>query len=468
MPLINLNKIAKKTSEIPLVEDYGIPNIVKQAVSQSTQVDIPSVGNQLEDSSSTLSNINTYNAEVLPGSKQNNTSDLNQPIQIEQVANESFNALTQQDSLNNQQVNSQPTNFTNMTQSFDSLETILEKALKINASDIHISVDRRAIVRVNGQLNELNTTIITKNELDGFVMQLIQGRKGLDMHDLSEIDLGIAVQGRRFRINIYRESGSFAIAVRVITDQIRPIDHLGLPPIVKQLINQNSGLFLVTGPTGSGKSTTIASLINHINTTRREHIITLEDPIEFIFPDSLSLVDQREHGIDFKNWPSALRSILRQDPDIVFVGEMRDFESIASTVTISETGHLVFATLHTNSSAQTIDRIIDVFPNEKQEQIRTQLSNVISAVISQRLVPTITGSRTLAYEIMVATPAVKNAIRESKAFQIDNIIQTSQDYGMISLERSLAHLVRTGVIALEVAQRTANNREALNILLKQS
>jgi twitching motility protein PilT len=294
-------------------------------------------------------------------------------------------------------------------------------------------------------------------------MQLIQGRKGLDMHDLSEIDLGLAVQGRRFRINIYRESGSFAIAVRVIT-----IDHLGLPPIVKQLINQNSGLFLVTGPTGSGKSTTIASLINHINTTRREHIITLEDPIEFIFPDSLSLVDQREHGIDFKNWPSALRSILRQDPDIVFVGEMRDFESIASTVTISETGHLVFATLHTNSSAQTIDRIIDVFPNEKQEQIRTQLSNVISAVISQRLVPTITGSRTLAYEIMVATPAVKNAIRESKAFQIDNIIQTSQDYGMISLERSLAHLVRTGVIALEVAQRTANNREALNILLKQS
>lgn len=467
MPLINLNKIAKKSDEITPDQTQFAQDFVEQPVSQSTQEDVLNSGNPIEQVLPTSPNINTPYQSVLTNNQNNNSigSVISEDLKSENINNEILNNnLLQEIAVDN----SLQTNFTNINQNFDTLETIFQKALALNASDIHISSERRVVARVNGLLNELNTSIISKSELDSFVMQLIQDRKGLDIQDLSEVDLGLTVQGRRFRINIYRESGSFAIAIRIITDQIRPIDLLGLPPIVKQLINQNSGLFLVTGPTGSGKSTTIASLINYINTTRKEHIITLEDPIEFIFPSSLSLVDQREHGIDFKNWSSALRSILRQDPDIVFVGEMRDYESIASTVTISETGHLVFATLHTNSAAQTIDRIIDVFPNEKQEQIRTQLSNVISGVISQRLVPTIGGSRTLAYEIMVATPAVKNAIRESKAFQIDNIIQTSQDYGMISLERSLAHLVRTGVISLEVAQRTANNREALNILLKQN
>src|SRR5260221_1673407 len=235
--------------------------------------------------------------------------------------------------------------------------------------------------------------------------------------------------------------GNFAITMRVIPEKILTLDELNMPPIIKTLSEYPNGLVLVTGPTGSGKSTTIASLLNLINLTQPKHIITLEDPIEFVFPKGMGMVEQREFGIDFSSWTNALRSILRQDPDVVLVGEMRDLETVEAALRIAETGHLVFATLHTNGAAESINRVIDIFDSQKQDQIRVQLSSVLRAVLSQKLVPLSSGGRRVAMEFLVSTPGVKNAIRDKKTFQIDNIIQTSSDIGMISLEQSLVKLV---------------------------
>ena len=270
------------------------------------------------------------------------------------------------------------------------------------------------------------------------------------------------------QLNVFWSKGTLAGAFRFISSKIRSIAELALPNICYDLIKRPHGLVLLTGPTGSGKSTSIAAMINEINMTDSRHIVTIEDPVEYIFPRAKSIVNQREIGADVVSWKRALREILREDPNVVVVGEMRDFETIAATITVAETGHLVFATLHTNSASQTVDRIIDVFPDVQQPQIRAQLANVIAAVISKRLIPLQTTGRKAVFEVMTAIPAVKNAIREGKTYQIDNIIQTNIDQGMITLERSLVQLIRNGEISIETAKEYTTKPDELDSLLTQN
>jgi twitching motility protein PilT len=348
------------------------------------------------------------------------------------------------------------------------LVEILKEGISLNSSDVHLSVGYRAMVRVDGVLQSLNTNILTPQDLIEFSREFLKIRSDVRLETIKEFDMSYPFMGRRFRVNIFKQMGHFAIVARIIPEQIKSVEELDLPVIIKEFANINSGLVLVTGPTGSGKSTTLASILNYINLTKKEHIITLEDPVEFVFPKGTSLIDQREFGIDFDTWETALRAILRQDPDIVLVGEMRDYETIASAITVSETGHLVFATLHTNSAAQTIDRIIDVFPETQQLQIRAQLASVITAVVSQRLVPLSNGGRKAVMEIMIATPAIKNAIREGKTHQIDNMIQTGQDFGMISMEKSLITMVRKGLISADTAKAFSTKPDEIEMLLSQS
>lgn len=347
------------------------------------------------------------------------------------------------------------------------LEQLLMAAVKLNASDLHLNEDYRPYVRVDGRLEALNFPKLTENVINEYIERLIIGRKNITIDTLFEYDMTYESLNRRFRVNIFRRMGRFSIVLRLISETIKTIDELDLPLVIKEFAEFHNGLVLITGPTGSGKSTTIATILNLINITLRKHIVTLEDPIEFVFPKGLGLIDQREYGIDFKKWPDALRSVLRQDPDVVMIGEMRDLETIESAIQISETGHLVFATLHTNSASQSIDRIVDVFPAEKQEQIKIQLSNVIRAVVSQRLVPITGGGRKAACEILVATPAVKNSIRENTAGQIDNLIQTGSDYGMISMERALVKLVEQGLISSDAAKSFSVKPGEIDTLLSK-
>jgi len=342
---------------------------------------------------------------------------------------------------------------------------IIKEAISLNASDIHLTVGYRAVVRIDGSLKSINTNVISPEDMSEIVKELLKIRNDLKIEDVKELDLSYNVMSRRLRVNIFRQKGNFSIVARIIPETIRSIDELELPQILKEFTKINSGLILITGPAGSGKSTTIASILNNINLNQPKHIITLEDPIEFVFPRGQCLIDQREFGVDFESWNTSLRYILRQDPDIVFVGEMRDYETIASTMTISETGHLVFATLHTNSAAQTVDRIIDVFPNTQQAQIRAQLANVITAVVSQRLVPLARGGRRAVLEIMIATPAIRTAIREGKTHMIDNMIRTGQDYGMNSMENSLIDLIEKGLVSIDTAKAYSVHPDEIDSLL---
>jgi twitching motility protein PilT len=267
-----------------------------------------------------------------------------------------------------------------------------------------------------------------------------------------EVDFSLELDGTRFRTNIFWGMGAVGVSMRVVPSEIPDFEKLGLPGLFHSFTDQKQGFILVTGPTGQGKSTTVAAMLEEINAKRNAHIVTIEDPVEYVIRSKKSIVLQREVGNDTNGFHQALRSCLRQDPNVVFVGEMRDLETISSALTIAETGHLVFSTLHTNSASQTIDRIIDVFPEGAKEQVRFQLAGVITAVVSQRLVPSIDGkSRVPAFEILIATPAVRNSIRESKTFMIDNIIQTSGEIGMVSLEKYLAGLVKKGVVSEETA-----------------
>ena len=253
-------------------------------------------------------------------------------------------------------------------------------------------------------------------------------------------------------MNVFKEQGHLGVSLRLIPLLIPAMESLGLPPVVSKLTSLRQGLVLVTGPTGHGKSTTLAAMINQINMERSVHILTIEDPIEYVYPKAKGLVSQREMYLDTKSWPNALRAALREDPDVVLVGEMRDYETIAAAITVAETGHLVFATLHTNSASQSVDRIIDVFPVNQQSQIRLQLAVVLEAILSQRLVPTVNPGRVLAVELLLRTPALSELIRSSKAHLIDNLIQTSGELGMVNLETSLAKLVGAGKITMETAQ----------------
>ena len=349
------------------------------------------------------------------------------------------------------------------------IDELLLYAIQHNASDLHISVGYPPIVRIDGQLMEISDKVITAEEAEELIFSVLSDEKKELLEVNREIDLAYFYEGdipARFRINAYYTKKNLAAAFRIIPSRIRTIDELFLPSIYHQFAQLKQGFILVTGPTGHGKSTSLAAIIEEINMTRFAHVITIEDPIEYVFEGKKSLIDQREMNDDTHSWPIALRSALRQDPDVILVGEMRDYETIASAITLAETGHLVFATLHTNSAAQTIDRIIDVFPHNQQQQIRMQLSNILEAVVAQRLIPLDKGGRRAVCEIMIANAAIRNMIRESKTHQIDNVIRTSSDIGMVSLERSLVNLVREGVISVQKAQEYAVYPEEVLRLLK--
>lgn len=331
---------------------------------------------------------------------------------------------------------------------------LLDIAVERNASDLHLIVGYPPSLRIHGELIPINgTTPLDDSDVVGLISPLITIAQKKAFEENLELDFGMSFENKaRFRINLFKEQNHLAAALRLIPLKIPEIGSLGLPGVVEKLVTLRQGFILITGPTGHGKSTTLASMINIINLNRTAHILTIEDPIEYLYPKGKSMVSQRELLLDTKNWSNALRAALREDPDVVLVGEMRDFETIASAITIAETGHLVFATLHTNSAAQSIDRIIDVFPENQQPQIRLQLSAVLEAIISQRLVPTIAPGRVLAVEVLLKNTALSSLIRDAKTHMIDNLIQTSGELGMVSMEVSLAKLVREGKISFETAQ----------------
>lgn len=350
------------------------------------------------------------------------------------------------------------------------IKNLLQQTIDLKASDLHLVVGVPPTVRLEGELRSLaDAGILTPEILSEGLKQVLSTDQIERLTVNKEIDFSLSFSEKaRFRVNAYTQKGSLAAAFRRIPLEIPEIDNLGLPPITRSFTNLRQGLVLVTGPTGHGKSTTLAAIINEINKSRSAHIVTIEDPIEFVFKPIKSIISQREMRSDTHSWQVALRSVLREDPDVVLVGEMRDFETISAAMTIAETGHLVFGTLHTNSAGQTIDRIVDVFPEDQQNQVRLQLSSVLEAVFSQRLIGGITGSRLVAHEVMLGTTAIKTAIREGKSHLIDSIIQTSLEAGMSTLEHSLASLVKTGKITIDIAQEWSVRPEELNRLIRGS
>ena len=337
------------------------------------------------------------------------------------------------------------------------IEEILERVVEQKGSDLHISVDLPPIIRIDGALQRLDAPPLSSDDVETLLFPMLSNEQRRRLEQEWELDFSYGIQGlSRFRVNFYKDKGNYAAAFRVIESIVPSFEKLGLPDIVRKTAEKPRGLILVTGPTGSGKSTTLASMIDYINTTRSEHILTIEDPIEFVHTSKKSVVHQRELGQDTRSFANALRSALREDPDIILVGEMRDLDTIALALTAAETGHLVFGTLHTASASQTIDRIIDVFPEGQQQQIRIQLSNSLIAVFAQTLLPRLQqdGSkkgRIMAQEIMLVTPAISNLIRESKAAQIYSTIQTSHGLGMQTLEMALRDLYLQKFITLEDA-----------------
>lgn len=351
-----------------------------------------------------------------------------------------------------------------------SINELLDLAIERRASDLHIVVGVSPNLRVDGRLFPIpDEPVLTEEVVEGYLKEILAPDVFKTLKEERELDFSLSYsQKARFRVNAYTQKGTKAIAFRTIPTQIPTIKSLNLPQILYKFTQLKQGLILFTGPTGHGKSSAIASVIDEINKQRAEHILTIEDPIEFVFPPIKSIITQRELGQDTKSWAMSLRSALREDPDVVLVGEMRDLETIQATLTVAETGHLVFATLHTNSAAQTIDRIVDVFPDEQQDQVKLQLSNVLEAVVSLRLVPAVTEGRYPAYEIMLGTSAIANAIREGKTHQIDSIIQTSSELGMNILETSLAKLATEGKITYDTAQSFAIRPDELARLIKRN
>ncbi|MGE5380400.1 MAG: type IV pilus twitching motility protein PilT [Methylocystaceae bacterium] len=340
-----------------------------------------------------------------------------------------------------------------------SIKEILAKAVELGASDVHLTVFRPPMYRINGKLISLpDDEQLSAEDTNRLGEEMIPFPKiKQQLEENGQADFSNAIPGvGRFRINMYVQRGSYASAIRLIPFNIPPLESLGLPPVVKDLALKDRGLVLVTGATGSGKSTTLAAMIDLLNHTRNSHIITLEDPIEYLHRHNTCIVNQREVGTDTVSFAAALRAALRQDPDIILVGEMRDLETISTAVTAAETGHLVLATLHSSSAAQTVERIVDVFPPHQQPQIRTQLSTTIQGIVSQQLIPRVDGGgRVLACEVMIATPAIRNLIRENKGHQIYSAIQTGAAQGMTTMEKSLKALYQKGIISLEEVNKRA-------------
>lgn len=352
------------------------------------------------------------------------------------------------------------------------IKELLQITVKNGASDLHLLPGISPAIRIDGVITPLETfSPLTKEDVEQMVFSIIVPEQKELLITNKELDFSVGFGSGeygdlgRFRVNAYYQSGVLCAALRFLPPEIRTVDELSLPKVCHEFAVLKQGFILVTGPTGHGKSTTIAAIINEINQSRAVHILTIEDPIEYVYPKGKSIISQRELGLDTHSWTMALKSALREDPDVVVIGEMRDPDTMAAAITIAETGHLVFSTLHTNSAAQSIDRIIDSFPSHQQNQIKIQLSATLKGIISQRLIPKITGGRIVAPEILVATGAVATNIREGKTHLINSIIQTSQDVGMITLETSLAHLVLSGTISLDVAKAYANNSDELSHLI---
>jgi len=338
---------------------------------------------------------------------------------------------------------------------------LLKIGMEKRASDIHITVGVPPILRIDGKLTPLDMEPLKPSDTKDLVYNTLSESLIQQLEKEGELDTSFSSPGiGRYRVNAYKQRGSYAMALRIIPLEIPSMESLGLPAVIKDLARLPRGLILVTGPTGSGKSTTLAAMIDLINKERNCHILTLEDPIEYLHKHNRSIVNQREIGIDSKSFANGLRAALRQDPDVILVGEMRDLETISIALTAAETGHLVLSTLHTVGSAKTIDRIIDVFPPYQQQQVRVQLSTVIQAIISQQLLPKASGDgRVAAFEVMIATPAIRNLIREEKIHQIDTAIQTGAKYKMQTMDNSLIDLYSRGVITKETALMQAVNQE---------
>ncbi len=348
------------------------------------------------------------------------------------------------------------------------IESLLEEVIKKKASDLHLQVGLAPVLRVDGALVAVTgSPVLTEESIEALIFAILDDEQKQILLKDKEFDFSFAFGDLgRFRVNAFHERGNLAAALRLIPNEILTAEQLGLPQVVSKFADYPRGLVLVTGPTGSGKSTTLAALVHKINAEKAVHIVTIEDPIEFTHKSNKSVIVQREVHYDTYSFSAALRSSLRQDPDVVLLGEMRDLETIAAAITIAETGHLVFATLHTNGAAQSIDRMIDVFPPHQQPQIRAQLSNILMAICSQRLVPTIGGGRIAAAEILVATPAVRNIVREGKTHQLDAVIQTGAEHGMQSMDKTLVNLIHSGTITYDEARNVAVDIGELDRLMR--
>ncbi len=343
------------------------------------------------------------------------------------------------------------------------IEQILEKGSELGASDVHLTVGLPPKMRVNGNLLTSDFPVMKPADTLDVLVSVMTERQRAIFEERGEFDLSFSVSGLgRYRVNAFKQRGSIALAFRVVGTNVPSPEVLGVPESVIDLYQRKRGLILVTGPTGSGKSTTLAAIIDKINSCRDAHIITLEDPIEYLHPHKLSMMNQREIGIDSQSYASALRAALREDPDVILVGEMRDFETISVAITAAETGHLVLSTLHTNSAASTVDRVIDVFPPHQQQQIRIQFANVLEAIIAQQLIPTADGSsRVAAFEVLHANHAVRNLVREAKSHQLESVMQTNRKLGMMTMDEAIGQLYLAGKIDREQAIHFAHDPDKM-------
>jgi twitching motility protein PilT len=351
------------------------------------------------------------------------------------------------------------------------IEDLMEEVVERGGSDLHVSAGLPPYIRINGKLTPTDRDPLTPEQCQKLIFSMLNNTQRKTLEQTWELDCSYGVRGlARFRVNVYKDRGTYAAALRALSSKIPTIETLGLPNIVREMSEKPRGLILVTGPTGSGKSTTLASMINNINLSRPEHILTIEDPIEFVYEPLKSVIHQRQVGEDTRSFANALKAALREDPDVILVGELRDLETIQLAISAAETGHLVFGTLHTSSASQTVDRMVDVFPPDQQTQVRVQLSNSLVAVFSQTLVPRKNVKpgeygRKLAQEIMVVTPAISNLIREGKTAQIYSAIQTGAKLGMITLEKVLADMYKAGEISFEAAMSKTSRPEELQRLI---
>jgi twitching motility protein PilT len=348
------------------------------------------------------------------------------------------------------------------------IKNLLRLVAQQGASDLHLVVGRYPTFRVDGRLIPFSEDTVLTPQATQEICQVILNEEGQKkLADQGQTDFSYNFENKaRFRVNAFFQQGYLSIAFRLIPRQIKTLAELNMPEILYEFTKVSQGLVLVVGPVGQGKSTTLAALINEINHNQTKHILTIEDPIEYIYEQDRCIINQREVYQDSKSFQTALKAVFREDANVVLIGEMRDLDTISTAITAAETGHLIFATLHTNDSPQTIDRIVDVFPAHQQNQVRSQLANVLLAVVSQRLIPKVDGGRSPAVEIMIKNHAVENLIRENKSYQIDNVIETSSDQGMITMDKSLAELVRTGQVSLDSALAYAKDQKNFQSMLK--